>query len=110
MHVLLGVSFVLIICLMIVLVFLADRVVKAVNRGRRRREANERLAAAAAVAEAKDQKRRAATEAREAITSIMPTIHDHETRHVDLSFSSIPADVRIGQADVVSTTAACPSR
>lgn len=83
MHVLLGVAFVLIICLVFALVLIADRALKAVSRGRRRRDVNERLSAVAAVAEAKEQKRKAATEAREAITSVIPTIHDHETRHVD---------------------------
>lgn len=83
MHVLLGVAFVLIICLVFALVLIADRAVKAVNRGRRRRDVNERLSAVVAVAEAKEQKRKATTEAREAITSVIPTIHDHETRHVD---------------------------
>lgn len=71
------------IVLIVVLLFAADRAIKAIRRGLRRREANERLAAAAAEAEARENKRRAAVEAREALTSLMPTIHDHETRRVD---------------------------
>jgi hypothetical protein len=70
------------IVLFIGMLFAADRAVKAVGRIRRRREANRRLAAAAAQAEAEDRQRRAATEASGALTSIMPTIHDHGPRHV----------------------------
>jgi uncharacterized membrane protein len=80
MPVLLAVVIVIVVCL--VLAFL-DRSVKAIRRGHRRREANERLAAAAAVAEARDRERRAAAQAQEALTSIMPTIHDHDARHVE---------------------------
>jgi hypothetical protein len=61
----------------------ADRAVKVLRRVRRRREANRRLAAAAALAEAEDRQRRAAAEASVALTSLMPTIHDHDTRHVN---------------------------
>jgi hypothetical protein len=60
----------------------ADRAVKVLRRVRRRREANRRLAAAAAGAEAEDRQRRAAAEASVALTSLMPTIHDHDPRHV----------------------------
>ena len=60
-----------------------DRTVKAVGRGRRRRRASARLAAAAAQAEAEDRQRRAAAEASGALTSVMPTIHDHAPRRVD---------------------------
>jgi hypothetical protein len=79
MRVLLIVAFVLIICLL----FAADRAIKAVNRGRRRRDVNERLAAVAAVAEEKERERKEVVDAGEALTSLMPTIHDHETRRVD---------------------------
>jgi hypothetical protein len=61
----------------------ADRAVKVLRRVRRRREANRRLAAAAALAEAEDRQRRAAAEASVALTSLMPTIHDHDPRHVN---------------------------
>lgn len=79
MRVLLPIAIVLVVALL----FAADRAIKAIRRGLRRREVNERLAAVAAEAEARESKRRAATEATEALTSLMPTIHDHETRHVD---------------------------
>lgn len=61
----------------------ADRAVKGIKRARRRAEANRRLAAAAAEAEERDRQRRAAAEASTALTSVMPTIHDHAPRHVD---------------------------
>jgi hypothetical protein len=61
----------------------ADRVVRAVRRGLRRRVANERLTAAAARAEAEHRQRTAAAEASGALTSVMPTIHEHDPRHVD---------------------------
>lgn len=77
--VLFTVAVVLFVCLLIV----ADRAVKAIKRGRRLREANQRLAAAAVQAEAKDRRRRAAEQASGALTSVMPTIHDMDTRHVD---------------------------
>jgi hypothetical protein len=78
-----AVLLIVLIVLFVGLLFLADRVVKAIKQGRRRSEANRRLAAAAAQAEVKDQQRRAAAEASTALTSIMPTIHDHGPRHVD---------------------------
>jgi len=65
------------------LLFAADWAVKAIKRSRRRRAADRRLAAAAAQAEAQDRRRRAAAEASTALTSLMPTIHDHDPRHVD---------------------------
>jgi hypothetical protein len=70
---------VLLICLLV----LADRAVKVVRRGLRRREANERLAAAAAKAEEKVQRREAAEEVGGALTSVIPTIRDLDTRHVE---------------------------
>jgi Flp pilus assembly protein TadB len=77
--VLFAVAVVLLVCLLIA----ADRAVKAIKRGRRLRAANERLTAAAAQAEVKDRQRRAAEQASGALTSVMPTIHDMDTRHVD---------------------------
>jgi hypothetical protein len=71
------------VVLCLALLLAADRAVKVIKRGRRRRKANARLAAAAAQAEAQDRQRRAAAEASAALTSVMPTIHDHEPRHVD---------------------------
>jgi hypothetical protein len=70
---LVAVVFVLLICLLVV----ADRTFKAVQRGRRRRDAAQRLTAAAAKGAAKH--RQVST----ALTSVMPTIHDVDTRHVD---------------------------
>lgn len=72
-----------VIVLFVALLFAADRVAKALRRGRRRAEANRRLTAVAAKAEAEDKERRAAAEASRALTSVMPTIHDHEPRRVD---------------------------
>ena len=71
------------VVLFIVLLLAADRAVKVVKRGRRRRHAEVRLSAAAAQAEVQDRQRRAAAEASVALTSLMPTIHDHAPRHVD---------------------------
>jgi hypothetical protein len=79
MRVLLIVAVVLVICLL----FAADRAVKAIRRGLRRREVYQRLAAVAAAAEAKHKQRRAVAEASRALTSVMPAIHDLQTRHVD---------------------------
>ena len=71
------------VVLFIALLLAADRAVKMAKRGRRRRRAEVRLAAAASQAEAQDRQRRAAAEASVALTSLMPTIHDHAPRHVD---------------------------
>ncbi|MGH3288891.1 MAG: hypothetical protein ACRDPD_30150 [Streptosporangiaceae bacterium] len=65
------------------LLVVADRAVKATRRVRRRREANRRLTAAAAQAEARHRQRRAAAQASTALTSVMPTIHEHDPRHVE---------------------------
>jgi hypothetical protein len=86
MRVLLIVAIVLVICLLLA----ADRAVKAIRRGRRRRGVNERLAAVTAAAEAKYNQRRAATEASRALTSVMPAIHDLETRSVDKPAPRLP--------------------
>jgi hypothetical protein len=74
---------IVLIVLFVALLFAADRAVKMIKRGLRRREAGRRLTAAAAGAEARDRQRRAAAEASTALTSVMPTIHDHPARHVD---------------------------
>ena len=74
---------IVLIVLFVGLLLAADRVVKLIKRGLRRREANRRLAAAAAQAEQRDRQRRAVAEASTALTSVMPAIHDHGTRHVD---------------------------
>jgi hypothetical protein len=79
MRVLLVIALVVLACLL----FAADRVIKAVNRGRRRRDVNKRLFAAASVAVAQEQQRRSAAEASGALTSVMPVIHDLGPRKVD---------------------------
>jgi hypothetical protein len=71
------------IVLLVGLLFAADRAVKLIKRVRRRREANRRLMAAAASAEAAHGRRRAAAAASGALTSVIPAIHDHDTRLVD---------------------------
>jgi len=73
---------VLLVLLVCCLLFAVDRTVKAIKRGRRRREAGQRLAAAAARAEARDRQRKAAQQASGALTSVMPTIHDVDPRLV----------------------------
>jgi len=70
------------IVLLVGLLFAIDRTNKAIKRIGRRREANRRLVAAAAVAEAKDRQRKAAAEASKALTSLIPAIQEHDTRHV----------------------------
>ena len=77
-----GVLIAVLIVLIVCFLFVADRAVKAIKRGRRRREASRRLAAAAAQAEAEDRQRKAAEQASGALTSVMPTIHDVDTRTV----------------------------
>ena len=78
-RVLIAVLVVLLVCLLAAAV---DRAVKVIKRERRRLEASRRLAAAAAQAEARDRQRQAAERASGALTSVMPTIHDIDTRHV----------------------------
>jgi type II secretory pathway pseudopilin PulG len=78
-----AVLFIVLIVLFVGLLLAADRAVKSVRRARRRAEANRRLTAAATEAEERDRQRRAAAEASVALTSLMPTIHDHDPRHVD---------------------------
>jgi F0F1-type ATP synthase membrane subunit b/b' len=78
-RVLIAVLIVLFVCLL----FAADRTVKVIKRERRRREAGRRLAAAAAQAEAADKQRKTADQVSGALTSVMPTIHDVDTRRVD---------------------------
>ena len=81
-RVLIAVVIVLLVCLVCLLLLAVDRAVKAVKRGLRRREVNQRFAAAAAQAEAEDRQRKAAERASGALTSVMPTIYDVDTRTV----------------------------
>jgi hypothetical protein len=78
-RVLIAVVVVLFVCLL----FAADRTLKLIKRARRRRDASRRLAAAAAQGEAKYRQRKSAERASGALTSVMPTIHDVDPRHVD---------------------------
>jgi hypothetical protein len=71
------------VVLFVGLLFATDRTLKVIKQARRRREAGRRLAAAAAGAEAKNRQRKAAQQASVDLTSVMPTIHDVDTRHVD---------------------------
>ena len=79
-RVLIAVLAVLLVCLLAAAV---DRATKVIKRERRRREATRRLAAAAAGAEARDRQRKATERVSGALTSVMPTIHDIDIRHVD---------------------------
>jgi type II secretory pathway pseudopilin PulG len=71
------------IVLSVALVFIGDRAVKAIRRALRLRDADRRLTAATVRAEDRDRQRRAAVEASAALTSVMPTIHDLDPRHVE---------------------------
>jgi hypothetical protein len=71
------------IVLFVGLLLAADRLLKAIKRGRRRADASRRLTAATAQGKARHKQRRAAAEASTALTSLMPTIHDHDPRHVE---------------------------
>lgn len=67
------------------LLFLLDRALKAIQAGRRRREAGMRLYAAAAQAEARERQRRAAAERSKALTTVLPCIRqedEHSPRKV----------------------------
>jgi hypothetical protein len=71
------------IILFVGLLLAADRVLKAIKRGRRRADAKRRLTAATVQGQARHKQRRAAAEASKELTSLMPTIHDHDPRHVE---------------------------
>ena len=77
---LIAVLIVLFVCLLAAAV---DWAIKSVKRSRRRLDATRRLAAAAAHGEAKHRRRKAAEQVSGALTSVMPTIHDIDIRHVD---------------------------
>ncbi len=77
-RVLIAVVIVLLVCLL----FAADRTIKVIKRERRRREATRRLAAAVGHGEAVHRQRKAAQQASGALTSVMPTIQDVDTRLV----------------------------
>ena len=79
-RVLIAILAVLLVCLLAAAV---DRAIKVIKRERRRREATRRLAVAAAQGEARHRQRKAAEQVSGALTSVMPTIHEIDTRHVD---------------------------
>jgi Flp pilus assembly protein TadB len=68
------VIFVVAIALIAGLLLLLDRGLKAIDRGRRRRVAAERLAVAATNAEQEQQQRREQQEASTALTNVLPAI------------------------------------
>lgn len=70
--------FVVAVVLIAVLLFLLDRGLKAVQRGRRRREAAIRLGAAAAYAEAVADAETRKKETSGALTTVMPSIQQSE--------------------------------
>jgi len=65
---------VVVIVLIAGLLFLLDRALKAVQRGRRRRELVARMAPAMAYAEEQDKQRKQAKKASAALTSVLPSI------------------------------------
>lgn len=56
------------------LLFVTDRALKAIQKGRRRREAGMRLYAAAAAAQATERQRRAKETASKELTKVLPAI------------------------------------
>jgi hypothetical protein len=82
------------VVLVIVLVA-ADRAVKAHVTRRRRRSMEERLASAKASTDVKVEKQRQAAQAREALTSVMPSIYLTKPRHVNEPSLSSSHDRRV---------------
>jgi hypothetical protein len=74
------VIFVLAIVLIACLFFLLDRALKAIQRGRRRRVASERLLAVAKQAEQEHRQHKAHHEQATALTSVLPAISAGEDR------------------------------
>jgi type II secretory pathway pseudopilin PulG len=58
----------------VALLFMADRALKAIAKGRRRREAGMRLYAAAAAAQATERQRQAKETASKELTAVLPAI------------------------------------
>jgi Tfp pilus assembly protein PilE len=90
---LLAVAFVV----LVIVLFVADRAIKAYIQSRRRRAMEGRLASAQAKGEAKVEQQRQAAAAREALTSVMPGIHAHKPRHVNEP--SLPSSSNSGPHD-----------
>jgi hypothetical protein len=83
---------------LVVLLYVADRAIKAHVQWRRRHQMEERLGVAQAKAKARVEQQRRAAQAREALTSVMPGIHTHKPRHVtepSLSSDDEPGDRRV---------------
>jgi type II secretory pathway pseudopilin PulG len=78
-----AVLLIVVIVLFVGLLAVGERVLKAIRRARRMREASRRLTAAAAQGEQRHEQRRAAAEASTALTSVMPAIHELDPRHVE---------------------------
>lgn len=76
MYVILAIA--LVLMFVAALLFVLDRALKAIEKGRRRREAAERLAAAYAYAEDKAKRKKASAEASSALTSVLPAIKKPE--------------------------------
>lgn len=78
------VVFAVLILIVIGLLFLLDRALKAIQEGRRRRRAAIRLAAAAASAEEQAKRQEAAASTSGALTTVLPAIQKPERgpRHV----------------------------
>jgi hypothetical protein len=74
------VIFAIVLLLVAGLLFLLDRGLKAVERGRRRRDAAARLAAATAYAEQENRQRKADAAASAALTSVLPAIQEPPER------------------------------
>ena len=58
----------------VALLFMADRALKAIKKGQRRREAGMRLYAAAAAAQATERQRQAKETASKELTAVLPAI------------------------------------
>jgi type II secretory pathway pseudopilin PulG len=69
-----------IVVLAVVLLFLLDRALKAIEKGRRRREAGMRLYAAAAQAEAVAKQRKEKEKESKALTAVLPAILRSENK------------------------------
>ncbi len=76
------VMFVVAVVLIAVLLYVLDRGLKAVQKGRRRREAGIRLAAAAAYAEARADAEAKHQETSGALTTVLPAIQERGPRRV----------------------------
>jgi hypothetical protein len=63
-----------VVVLVVALLFMVDRTLKAIETGRRRREAGMRLYAAAAAAQATEKERKAKETASKELTAVLPAI------------------------------------